>query len=187
MPEASRAAARAAAKLRLYLELFLIRNALRVYFTSAMETAPDAPSHYDETIASSGFRLTKQRREVYDALMETQDHPTAVQVFQRALKRMPTISLATVYNTLETMAHCGLVKQVNFDRGPSRFCANLHRHSHFICTVCGHVEDVDSPSAADLAGLWKLPTEYAVSQYDVSLRGVCPRCASGSPVSPGVT
>lgn len=138
----------------------------------------DPPSHYDETIASGGFRLTKQRRGVYDALMETQDHPTAVQVFQRALTRMPTISLATVYNCLETMAQCGLVRQVNFDRGPSRFCANVHPHSHFICKVCGQVEDVDSPSADNLAALWHLPADYAVTQYDVSLRGICPRCAS---------
>lgn len=149
----------------------------------AAEPSTDAPSHYDETIASGGFRLTRQRREVYDALMETRDHPTAVQVFQRALKRMPTISLATVYNCLETMAQCGLVRQVNFDRGPSRFCANLHRHSHFICTVCGHVEDVDSPPAEDLAALWQLPADYTVTQYDVSLRGVCPACVAQAAVT----
>lgn len=147
------------------------------------EPTADASSHYDETIASGGFRLTRQRREVYDALMETQDHPTAVQVFQRALQRMPHISLATVYNCLETMAQCGLVRQVNFDRGPSRFCANLHQHSHFICTACGHVEDVDSPPPGDLARLWQLPADYAVTQYDVSLRGICPGCATSAAVT----
>ena len=63
----------------------------------------ESPSHYDETIAQGGFRLTRQRREVYDALLETRDHPSAVQVFSRVQKRMPTISLATVYNCLHEL------------------------------------------------------------------------------------
>ena len=135
-----------------------------------------SPSLYDETIASGGFRLTRQRREVYEALMETRDHPSAVQVFTRVQKKMPSISLATVYNCLETLTQCGLVQQVNFDRGPSRFCPNTHRHGHFICTACGKVRDVELPDTAELARIWRLPDEYVVNQYEFSLRGLCRQC-----------
>jgi Fe2+ or Zn2+ uptake regulation protein len=138
----------------------------------------DSPHPYDETIALGGFRLTRQRREVYDALMDTRDHPTAVQVFMRVQKRMPTISLATVYNCLETMAQCGLVRQVNFDRGPSRFCANQHRHAHFICTQCSQVQDVELPDATELDSLWHLPDGCVVSQYEFTLRGICRSCTA---------
>ncbi len=138
----------------------------------------DPASHYDETIALGGFRLTRQRREVYDALMETRDHPSAVQVFNRVQKKGSSISLATVYNCLETLAQCGLVRQVTLDRGPSRFCANLHQHAHFVCTGCAEVHDMDLPDSAELAKIYRVPDEYVVNRFDVSLRGLCPRCAS---------
>ena len=68
---------------------------------------------YEETISHNGHRLTPQRREVYNVLLEDRDHPTATEVFLRAKKRVPSISLATVYNCLETLVECGLAKQVN--------------------------------------------------------------------------
>ena len=142
----------------------------------APEISPDAP-HYDESIASGGFRLTKQRREVYEALLETRDHPSAVQLFNRVQQKMPTISLATVYNCLETLTQCGLVQQVNFDRGPSRFCPNTQQHAHFVCVQCGGVHDVDLPDAAELSRLCRLPEGYVVNHYEFSLRGLCRQCA----------
>ncbi len=141
------------------------------------ELSPDAPA-YDESIASGGFRLTRQRREVYGVLLEKRDHPSAVQVFNRVQQKMPTISLATVYNCLEMLTQCGLVRQVNFDRGPSRFCPNTHQHGHFICTQCGGVHDVDLPDVSELARLWRLPEDYVVNHHEFSLRGLCPSCAA---------
>ena len=63
--------------------------------------------------------MTKQRQAVYDTLMAKLDHPTASEVYDRTKEHMPTISMATVYNCLETLTQCGLVKQVNLDRAPS--------------------------------------------------------------------
>ena len=74
----------------------------------------------DALIHGRGLRMTEQRRTVYDALMDERNHPTAVEVFMRARHRMPSISLATVYNCLETLSSCGLVKTVNLERGPAR-------------------------------------------------------------------
>ncbi len=121
-----------------------------------------------------GFRMTRQRREVYGALMETPDHPTAVQVFMRAQQRVPGISLATVYNCLESMTKQGVVRQVNFARGPSRFCANKHKHGHFICAGCGRVEDI----ALTTAAMWRLPKGFTVENFELSLKGTCPDCAA---------
>jgi Fe2+ or Zn2+ uptake regulation protein len=131
---------------------------------------------YASTMVRGGLRLTPQRREVYEVLMEKRDHPTATEVFLRAQKRMPSISLATVYNCLETMVGNGLVKAVHVDREPTRFCANLREHGHFHCTSCGHVSDIDfSPSRGKG---WKLPPGFLVTQHDVTLRGLCAGCAA---------
>lgn len=121
------------------------------------------------------FRLTKQRREVYDVLCGERDHPTATEVFIRVKQRVPGISLATVYNCLETLAHSGLVKQVNLDRGPSRYCPNLKEHGHFHCETCGTIHDVDLPESA-----MRVPRGYTISRMEISLRGQCPACAKAA-------
>ena len=121
------------------------------------------------------FRLTKQRREVYDSLCEQRDHPTATEVFIRVKDRVPGISLATVYNCLETLTHSGLVRQVNLDRGPSRYCPNLKEHGHFHCETCGTIYDIDLPDSS-----MPLPRGYVVSRMDVSLRGQCPACSKAA-------
>jgi Fe2+ or Zn2+ uptake regulation protein len=134
----------------------------------------------NETISRKGFRFTTQRREVYDALMGEQDHPTAVDVFMRVQKKLPGISLATVYNCLETLAECGLVRAVNHDRQPSRYCANLEPHAHFFCEGCGAVYDV--PAGAEQPGAvgWQFPPGATVTQHEISFRGQCGNCAAAS-------
>jgi Fe2+ or Zn2+ uptake regulation protein len=138
---------------------------------------------YEEAISHGGLRFTPQRRRVFDVLLEERDHPTATEVFQRAKVGMPSISLATVYNCLETLVDCGLVRQVHIDREPTRYCANLHEHGHFICSDCGSVTDVELRSHASPnpeRSWWKLPPGYTVTSVEVTLRGHCPHCQNSS-------
>ena len=113
--------------------------------------------------------------------MEKRDHPTATEVFLRAQKKMPSISLATVYNCLETMVGSGLVKSVHVDREPTRFCANLREHGHFHCTECGHVSDIELFQTHEEG--WKLPSGFLVTQHDVTLRGLCVDCVTATKIS----
>jgi Fur family peroxide stress response transcriptional regulator len=154
---------------------------------------------YNETIAKRGFRFTKQRREVYQALLEKRDHPTAIEVYSRVKARMPSISLATVYNCLETLTECGLAKHVSIDRAPSRYCPNLEEHGHFYCEQCGAVLDVPFknrknrvpekahqalPSQTFLGNLeetWEIPQNSIVTHHEVAFRGFCPACAKQNP------
>lgn len=125
------------------------------------------------------LRLTRQRREVYDALMEQRDHPTATELFIRVKERMPTISLATVYNCLETLAGAGLIKQVNLDRAPSRYCPNLDDHGHFHCTACGAIKDVEFKDP-EQQNRMRLPRGSVVTHIDVAIKGLCPECAAAA-------
>ena len=74
-----------------------------------------------ERLNTSGFRFTPQRQHVYDVLQQKLDHPTAEDVFIRAKRVMPEISHATVYNCLDALVKCGLVRQVQLERGATRF------------------------------------------------------------------
>jgi Fe2+ or Zn2+ uptake regulation protein len=101
-------------------------------------------------LAASGIRLTKQREEVFAMLLQNSDHPTAAELFLRAKRRVPSISLATIYNCLEALVDSGLVKEVNLGRAPTRYCANLLEHSHFYCESCRAISDVETPFGGGL-------------------------------------
>lgn len=124
-----------------------------------------------QRLSDSGLRNTPQREVVYHALLTKRDHPTADEVFARVKTEMPSISLATVYNCLETLVQCHLVRQVNFERGPTRYCPNLQPHAHFHDEATGSTHDIDLP--ADLLERIKavLPAGYDADAIEITFRG----------------
>jgi Fe2+ or Zn2+ uptake regulation protein len=142
------------------------------------EVASEFRSRLEKSLETSGFRFTRQRQEVFEVVADSHDHPTADEIFDRAKRKIPEISFATVYNTLSVLVECGLVRQVTLDRSPTRFCPNMRDHCHFFCDTCGHVTDIDLPSRETLSGV-PLPGGFEVSSFNISLRGVCPSCGQG--------
>jgi Fur family transcriptional regulator, peroxide stress response regulator len=134
-------------------------------------------NQFNERLATSGFRFTPQRQQVYNVLLEQRDHPTSEDVFIRAKHTMPDISMATVYNCLDALVKCGLVRHVNLERSATRYCPNMKEHCHFYCDECGGIYDVDFSADGERAGL-QIPDGFKVKQTDVSLRGTCKDCAS---------
>jgi Fur family peroxide stress response transcriptional regulator len=130
-----------------------------------------------------GLRMTKQRRIVYEVLTDLgKNHPTASEVYVSAKERMPTISLATVYNCLDTLTGAGAIKQVNIDRDATRYCPNLQPHAHFYCTQCDTVLDIGLGRGENAASVWALPQGCQVEEMHVAMRGVCgtcPKCRDG--------
>ena len=131
----------------------------------------------DQTIHGHGLRMTDQRRAVYDVLMGERDHPTAVEVFTRVRTKVSNISLATVYNCLDTLTACGLVKTVTHEREPARYCPNLEDHAHFFCEACGAISDIPLRTRKQPQDVWEFPGNFFVTHSDVSFSGTCPKCA----------
>lgn len=125
-------------------------------------------------LAASGLRPTPQREVVLRVLLDKRDHPTADEVFARVKARMPSISLATVYNCLEAMVGCELVRAVNFERGPTRYCPNLHPHAHFHDESTGAAIDIDLPThlLEQLKSL--LPPGFNAEHIEINFHGRAP-------------
>lgn len=132
----------------------------------------------DGQIECSEVRFTPYRRLIYDVLSEKPDHPTADELFFRARKKLPDISLATVYNCLEALVKLGLVKQVNADRSATRYCPNLSDHAHFVCAKCKRVYDINL-SIGEEAELFKkrLPKGFKINTCEIIMRGICQECS----------
>jgi Fur family peroxide stress response transcriptional regulator len=134
-------------------------------------------------VLGADVRLTPHRREVFQVLAESTDHPTAYDVFARVKDKSPNISLATVYNCLEHLTASGAIKQVHVERAQSRYCANLHEHVHFHCDSCGKVSDALPTTDFDPAQFWRLPAGVRVQTTNVAIHGLCPECAKRKPQS----
>lgn len=128
----------------------------------------------NERLETGGFRFTPQRQHVYSVLLEKRDHPTAEEVFIRAKRQMPEISMATVYNCLDALVKCGLARQLSLDRGAARFCPNMTEHCHFYCDSCESIFDVALPEP----GGFPLPRGFRAERYDIAIHGRCPACAN---------
>ena len=136
-----------------------------------MSTATITSDALAQKLADSGLRATPQREVVYDVLLKKRDHPTADEVFARVKGEMPTISLATVYNCLETLVQCDLVRAVNFERGPTRYCPNLAPHAHFHDEKTGETHDIDLPPGILDKVTAILPKGYDAKSVEIIFRG----------------
>lgn len=137
------------------------------------------PTSWMETLKNTeGLRLTRQRSAVYHVLMETRDHPTAATVYRRAKKRLPSISLATVYNCLEALVEKKLVNQVTFDREPSRYCPNLVDHIHVKDEISGDVLDVTFKDGFCIEDALNMPPGSEICAVEIYIRARVPGKAS---------
>jgi Fe2+ or Zn2+ uptake regulation protein len=130
-----------------------------------------------ERLNARGFRFTPQRGHVYGVLLDKRDHPTAEEVFIRAKRGMPDISMATVYNCLDALVKCGLARQVTLERGAARFCPNMQEHCHFYCDSCEGVFDIGLPPEPGIG----LPKGFRAERYDIAIHGRCPACGNTEP------
>ncbi|WP_438479880.1 Fur family transcriptional regulator [Oleiharenicola lentus] len=136
-----------------------------------MATTPKDHAALLEKLRACDVRPTPQREVVLKVILDKRDHPTADEVFARVKSQMPTISLATVYNCLDTLVQCGLVRQVNFERAPTRYCPNLEEHAHFHDETTGKILDVELP-ADFMARLREvLPAGFDASSIELNFRG----------------
>ncbi|MBI3418185.1 MAG: transcriptional repressor [Verrucomicrobia bacterium] len=131
----------------------------------------------NQRLARTGLRPTPQRQHVYEVLREKKNHPTAEEVFIRAKKGMPEISMATVYNCLDALVSCGLVRQVDQGRAATRYCSNMQAHHHFYCDECGGAYDIDLLPNAPKPYV-PIPRGFQPARYEITIRGLCPDCAN---------
>ena len=121
--------------------------------------------------------LTKQREVVLRVVREADSHLTANEVFSAARELLPSISVATVYNSLRFLKDAGHIAEITFGNGASRFDRVTHRHDHAICTDCGKLVDIEMDLPDDLVSMAESECGFKTDSIEFTLRGRCPDCA----------
>ncbi|UPT75989.1 MAG: transcriptional repressor [Elusimicrobiota bacterium] len=128
-----------------------------------------------ESFRKAGVPLTHQRLAVYEELAARHDHPSAESLYESLRKAYPSLSLATVYKTLQTLHTLGMVSRVDSPTAQARYDAIVATHHHAVCTACGKIEDVFDPSLDRLSA--PKTAGFVPAGHSVHFHGLCAKCA----------
>lgn len=127
-------------------------------------------------LKENGYKVTPQRLAVFNVLKNTKEHPSADSIYAKLQPMYPTMSLATVYKSLEVFKALGIVQELNVGEGSFRYDYNTSQHPHIICTKCGRVDDIDDKMIFGLSGIVESKTGYKLIKQQLYFYGYCPKC-----------
>ncbi len=130
----------------------------------------------DTEIQDGARSLTPQREVVLQVVRASDEHLTAAEIYAAARKLRPSLSYATVYNSLRYLKAAGLVREITFGNGASRYDRETERHDHALCTRCGKLLDFDLAETAQLLQLAARRSRFEPESIHLTLMGVCPDC-----------
>jgi Fe2+ or Zn2+ uptake regulation protein len=136
-----------------------------------------SPEELTEAFRDRGLRVTPQRQAIFRVLHGSDRHPTAEGVFEAVRGDLPTISLKTVYQTLNDLAAMGELHQLHLGPGSARFDPNDAPHHHLVCESCGAVVDLHA-DFTDLQVPDGFGQGFLVSSTEIVFRGRCADCAA---------
>lgn len=141
------------------------------------ETQRSISEQVVERLKAAGLRLTPQRVAIYRALVGTDSHPTARQLYDQLRPELPSLSQATVYNTLQALVEEGLVHEIgDAGDGAVHYDADLAPHVNLICTRCHRIDDFHADLLAQADDLVAAESGYQLQGARLVYYGLCPAC-----------
>ncbi len=125
-----------------------------------------------------GLAATHQRHVVYEAVVASHGHRSPEQIYAAVRKRVPSISLATVYNNLRLFVEHGLLREVSPHASTLRVDGNLEPHHHLVCSRCKSVQDIEGEFVDFKRLSRQLPDGFDLTQPLVEVFGLCRRCST---------
>ena len=123
-----------------------------------------------------GLKITHQRMEVFRAVVSSTEHPDVLTVYRRVKRKIPTISLDTVYRNLKLLAEHGLLAIMGMSQENLRFDGNMESHHHFTCVRCGMIGDFVSARIDAMEAPAEAKQLGAPISLHVEVKGICTRC-----------
>ncbi len=116
-----------------------------------------------EALRRKGYKATPQRIAICRFALHSRDHPSAQRIYNKVKEAYSTVSLATVYKTLQVLKELGLVQELNFPQGQARFDCYMKPHINLVCLQCGNIKDLYSLTAQEIVGRIAAAAKFTVT------------------------
>ena len=126
--------------------------------------------------AEKKIRMTRQRQVILNELLKSHTHPAADEIYKAVRRKLPHISLGTVYRNLEILSQAGMIAKLDPGSPERRFDGRMDRHYHIRCQQCGRVEDVPLKPLSQIEARLEKQIDYDVSGHNLEFCGICPGC-----------
>jgi len=131
---------------------------------------------FREICQENGIAVTHQRQVLYEVMKSMHGHPSPEEVYAKVKKKVPAISLATVYKNIHLFVESGVFREVSMHHGSVRVEMNGEAHHHMVCSKCKAITDIGEDELGLVAKRNKLPGGFLVERYAVDVIGVCAKC-----------
>jgi Fur family peroxide stress response transcriptional regulator len=129
-----------------------------------------------ETLREKGYKATTQRIAICRFTLHSPDHPSAKRIYDEVKKIHPTVSLATVYKTLQILTEQGLIQELDLPQSQARFDSYVEPHINLICLQCGNIQDFDDNAAQEMIARVTAKAEFARTGQRLDIYGICKKC-----------
>jgi len=132
--------------------------------------------HLTSLLKAKQLKVTPQRLAIFSVLYNTIEHPNAETIYKALHATHPTMSLATVYKTLDTLKKSNLVQELNVGEDSFRYDANTESHPHMICNTCHEVSDLHTDALDHVIAAAQAVTDFEIESEKIFFYGTCPNC-----------
>ncbi len=126
--------------------------------------------------AEHGIAVTHQRQVLYEVMQAMAGHPSPEEIFAEVRKRIPAVSLATVYKNIHIFVENGILREVSLHHGSQRLELHQREHHHLVCTRCKAITDIAAEGISLLPQHRDLGVGFRVERYSVDVIGLCAEC-----------
>jgi Fur family peroxide stress response transcriptional regulator len=129
-------------------------------------------------LRGKGYKATPQRIAICRFALSSREHPSVQRIYKEVKEIHPTVSLATVYKTLQILTELGLIQELDFPKTQARFDSYVEPHINLVCLRCGSIRDIDDPAAREMVARIAAKAEFTRKRQRLDIYGVCKTCRS---------
>jgi Fur family transcriptional regulator, peroxide stress response regulator len=133
-------------------------------------------STFRQLCAEHGIAMTHQRQVLYEVMQGMEGHPSPEEVYARVKKKVPSISMATVYKNIHLFVESGVFRKMSLHHGSLRVEMNDQLHHHLVCSKCKEISDIGEKELGLVSKRSRLPGGFLVERYAVDVIGLCAKC-----------
>ena len=129
-----------------------------------------------DTLRKNGYKATTQRIAICRFALHSRDHPTAQRIYNEVRKMHPTVSLATVYKTVQILTEHGLIQELDLPQSQARFDSYVEPHINLVCMQCGNIQDFNDKTAQEMVERVTAKAQFTRTGQGLDIYGMCKTC-----------